>query len=305
MLETAAFSECDEVTDDRPLVQGDIFEWVDRGTDPWRQFGVVVTANCDIAQEKHRGILSYVPFLSLQDYLRLFHFPKLLQRGVQPLANELSKKLLADELAEAIRTYQAANLPEFPEPVSDRAALLWAKSRTPEEIADDLRITGAESRARFINLVVDFKYVDDATTGEGYTEQLSALIRLRTRRGVVPAKAQEAIWGEIHGAIKSLPGDCFFVGRVGSTPSAGWIAYLRLVREIQHRDVAIRQPELRRQGAALAKRVSRLRSPYIYRLTQQLTDVFAAIGLPTEYEDSRAEVLQALASTNTGIETRR
>ena len=37
-----------------------------------------------------------------------------------------------------------------------------------------------------------------------------------------------------------------------------------------------------------------MRSPYIYRLTQQLAAVFTAIGLPLEYESNRADVLAAL-----------
>jgi hypothetical protein len=91
-------------------------------------------------------------------------------------------------------------------------------------------------------------------------------------------------------------------------PGNGWIAYLRLVREIQHDQVAVRQPDLRRK-ATTAKRVARLRSPYIYRLTQQLIDVFAAIGLPSEYEESRSSLVDALSvrasHVDVGLDTAR
>jgi hypothetical protein len=139
-------------------------------------------------------------------------------------------------------------------------------------------------------------------SSERYAEQMEALARIRVRQGAAPAKAYERIWAEIHATIRSLPGDSFFVGRLGSMPSAGWVAYLRLVREIQHDSVAIRQPDLRKPGT-VAKRVARLRSPYIYRMTQQLIDVFAAIGLPTEYELSRTGVVDRLASPKTTPET--
>lgn len=72
----APFSECHDVSDDRPIRQGDVFEWVSPSTDPLKFLGLVVTADCDIANAKHEGILSYVPILRFVDYLRLFSLPQ-------------------------------------------------------------------------------------------------------------------------------------------------------------------------------------------------------------------------------------
>lgn len=43
MVDGDKFSECEEVTDDRPIRQGDIFEWL-IPEDPWKLLGVVVTS---------------------------------------------------------------------------------------------------------------------------------------------------------------------------------------------------------------------------------------------------------------------
>ena len=295
MVESAPlFSECDDVTDDRPLAQGDVFEWLERTDDPWLQFGVIVTANCDIVHEKHRGVLSYVPLLAIEDYLRMFFFPAALRKGVRPIAEQLGRTLLADEVAEAIRTYQAENLPDFPQPLSDTVALRWALTMTSEDLADELRITDSRRRSDFVMLVDDFRIAESAATSENYAAQWDALVRLRVRKGATADGAREKIWTEIRSSIKDLPGDRFFLGRIGSFVGDGWIAYLRLVREIQQEGVAIRQPDLRKRGA-VARRVAHLRSPYIYRLTQQLIDVFATIGLPSEYEQSRSSVVEAMS----------
>lgn len=291
---TPLFSECDDVNDDSPLVQGDVFEWLERKDDPWLQFGVIVTANCDILHQKHRGILSYVPLLAIEDYLRIFFFPVALRKGVKSIAEQLGRTLLADEVADAIRAYQAQNLQDFPEPLSDSVALRWALTLTPDSLADELQITDAGPRKKFVTLVEDFHTVEAAATSEAYAAQWNALVRLRARQGATIEKAREKIWSDIRASIKDLPGDCLFLGRLGSVAGDGWIAYLRLVREIQHDRVAVRQSDLRRKETA-AKRVAHLRSPYIYRLTQQLIDVFAAIGLPSEYEESRSSVVDALS----------
>src|SRR5256885_8963072 len=68
-LSQSQFSECTPNTDAAPLHQGDIFHWL-ASVDPWSKFGLIITADCDIRKNKHRGILSYVPILTLRDYLR-------------------------------------------------------------------------------------------------------------------------------------------------------------------------------------------------------------------------------------------
>lgn len=292
MPDPETFSECEELTDDRPIRQGDVFAWLDAGGDAWRTLGVIVTANCDIAQQKHRGILSYVPILRLDDYLRLFYLPKRLEKALRPVIGELTKTM---------RVHQAANRPDFPEALSDAAAQAWARDRDAGEIADDLRILDAKSRAAFTDLVREYQAMHKALQGELYAEQVDTLIQLRVRRqGITPEKARDTTFQEIHDSAETLPGDCFFIGRIGSEHSVGYVAYLRLVREIQHNQMAVKQTDFRTGAPVLARRISRLRSPYIYRLTQQLADVFLAIGLPGEYEDHRRRVIASFtAKTNT------
>jgi hypothetical protein len=290
------FSECDETTDDRPLRQGDIFGWLDGPPDPLRLFGLIVTADCDIVHSKHHGRLSYVPLLALTDYLRLFLLPERIDRGRRPMSEELSKALLAEALTGQIRAYQASNLPDFPEPMSKEAALRWAGTRGAAEIADDLGIHELRARCEFTDLVADYIFVDDALKNELFSDQIEALVRLRMRKGATREKAVAKVWSEVHEAIRDLPGDAFFVGSVTAVHNSGYVACLRLIRELRDGDVAIRQVDLRGKPPAVAKRLARLRSPYVFRLTRQLADVFGSIGLPTEYEGHRQRLVQQLAT---------
>src|SRR5206468_2377213 len=67
--------ETERADDDRPIRQGDIVQWEQQDS-PWKSVAVIVTADCDIAQKKHAGILSYVPIVTLVDYWRLITLPK-------------------------------------------------------------------------------------------------------------------------------------------------------------------------------------------------------------------------------------
>jgi hypothetical protein len=219
------------------------------------------------------------------------------------MSEELSKALLAEELTSQIRAYQASNLPDFPEPMSKEAALRWAGIRSASEIADDLAIHEPHARSKFTDLLADYVFVEGALQNELFSDQVEALVRLRIRAGAIREKAVAKVWTEIQEAIRDLPGDAFFIGSVTALHKQGYVACLRLIQELRDRDVAIRQVDLKVKPPAVAKRLSRLRSPYVFRLTRQLADVFGSIGLPTEYEDHRQRLVQLLATGSAAAPT--
>lgn len=283
MDESGELRECEPATDASPLRQGDVFEWLTRkDADPFRQFGVIVTADCDLARAKHQGIISCVPILPLRDYFRMFHLPRRVKSSLSQVG---------DELVAVVRKAQE-RMPEFPEPMSKDAALGWVLRETPEGIAKALVIRDEKSVARVSALVDDYKALSASADEGSFQLQLEALAGFRARtRGSIAAKALGEIVGELAQVAETLPGDAFFIGNVADGEGLGHVAYLRMVREIQQEAIAIRATEL---ASASAKRVSRMCSPYLYRMTQQLADVFAAIGLPTEYEEQRRSIARSL-----------
>jgi hypothetical protein len=285
MTSLSTFYECDVIEDDRPLRQGDIFSWLIPSKNPWQQYGVVVTADCDIAKEKHHEILSYVPILFATDYLRLFYLPKQLRRSL---------RIIKDELLARIRSAQAKT-PEFTEPISEGTAITWVLRSPPEEIVDDLAITDGRERLRFHELCTLYRDTESAAAAGTFAEQLSAALLLRGRASKNHESARDKLWDEILGHVQSLPGDTLFLNTVGINNTDGYIAYLRLVREIHQSEIAIRQTDLR-DSAVKARRISRLRSPYVYRLTQLLSDIFSSIGLPREYELMRDSTVVAIGN---------
>lgn len=267
--------ECDDVDDERPLRQGDVFRWLAASDDPWQQYGLVVTADCDIAHVKHNNLLSYVPILHATDYLRSFMLPKQLRRNTEIIWNDLFTFLRQAQ----------KKLEAFPEPITEEAASAWVRRATADEIIDELRISERREVARLRQLHELYRKCagsSDAT----FAEQVACLIAVRARTVKSETKAREKVWEELRSQAGKLPGDAFFLNALHSTLMTGYVAYLRLVRELYQPHVAIRPRDLETQNVSV-RRISRLRSPYLYRLTQQLADVFAAIGLPGHYEKTR------------------
>lgn len=283
---TPPFTECHEVGDDRPIRQGDVFQWLTPSSDPWAQFGVVITADCDIAHEKHRGILSYVPVLLFTEYLAQFYLPRKLETALTAVRAQLNKQ---------IRAYQQQNLSAFTEPVSDAAALGWVRSVPAQQIADQLGVPQGKTRDKFIALADDYLLSDQALHDGTFKALLDAVLRLRSRQNADKSKLYTALWREIDEYATHLPSDAFFIRSLSHNNMGGYVAYLRLVREISHKHIATRYTDLR-DSAVIARRISHLGSPYIYSLTQQLATVFSAIGLPTEYEDSRRQLVEQVAN---------
>ena len=99
-----------------PLRQGDVLEWLNDQSDPWRRFAIVVTADCDLAHQKHAGLLACVPVLAHEDYLALFPLPARLGRA---------RAKLVERASTLIRHYQAENRADFPLALSDDAIAAW------------------------------------------------------------------------------------------------------------------------------------------------------------------------------------
>lgn len=285
MRELPDLPECDLDTDGAPVRQGDIIRFLDPGEDVWRQLGIVVTADCDIVQQKHRGLLTYVPILSVRDYLTLSYLPRAIRK---------SMKGLKDRCLKLIRTIQADRRPESPEPIPEETALAWLERSGPAGVLQGLAVEPAENAySDYHALLLRLEATRAAITGGSFDEQARTLISLRAEQSKNASKAADKLAADIERHLAQLPGDALFIGTVEDNRASGHVAYLRILREITEPEIAIRPSQLS-DAETTAQRVARLRAPYRYRLTQQLGEVFAAIGLPKPYEENRSAIALAL-----------
>jgi hypothetical protein len=105
-------------------------------------------------------------------------------------------------------------------------------------------------------------------------------------------RATQSMANDLTSCLKDLPGDALFLNQVSPKHTEGYVAYLRRVVEVDEATVVL-TTSLLPQGAQYV-RMSRLRPPYVYALTQQFASVFSAIGLPDEYERARDAAIDRL-----------
>lgn len=270
------FVEFEELLANAPLRQGDVFRWLEP-SDVWHRYGVVVTADCDLTHGKHDGVVSYVPALRASDYLALFYLPKQLELHIDALGAQVTK---------AARGLQAEYMPEYEVELSRSAIEEWLTRDGPEAIPAAMEVSPGDQRESFIELAQRWKNASEAFAVQDFGSQAAALLDLRGL-GAPDAKMRDKLADTLSSRLCSLPGDGMFLSSIGPGLTEGYVAYARRPRELREDLLALRQSELG-AGVVETQRISRLRTPYRYRLTQQMTQVFSDIGLPSEYEAERA-----------------
>lgn len=275
--------------------------------EPWsNHFGLVVTANCDLAHRKHGGILSYVPIVPLDVCVRHVLMPKAVATHAEAAQRCLSEALPDTDVWPTLQ--RLAELVVLGKPLDEIISSL------PEHPAKD-RVIAAISylQASLSGLPVDahFNFADALRALDAM-----AMLASRARPGKArPHIQMEQLGKDLKGSLtKNLPGDCFFLSTLSPDHSIGYVAYLRLIREIDHDSISISAVEERRLGDRLrARRISRLSLLYLHGLVQQMTKVFFDIGLPDDYLNRQtkavdrqiAEWASILGNTPTPTETPR
>lgn len=267
--------EYSAVDDAHSFRQGDLVKFR-KSESPWKTWGVIITADCDIDKKKHRGIMSYVPILELHDYWRLFTLPKQLQKAETGFF-----KQVIPSVQSAIRKNDKS-ISVGPEAIhamimggSDAAILKFLNAEAVEE----------EKWKRILSI---YRNLIERQESIPIENLIKLIADSKTAVSGTPAD-NIAVLRDIEKSVESLPGDVFFISRLPYEESKGFVAYLRLVRELHADSIAVVAKDLRREEV-IAKRIGRLESPFLYRLTQQLGQVFSDIGLPADYENDRLNI---------------
>jgi hypothetical protein len=274
---------------DDDIRQGDLLQLVTQAADDrdeWEShFGVIVTADCDLAFGKHGGVLSYVPIVPLDVYTRLIAVPRILDAEMTQAQARLAEALPGDEGWPTLgRLIELIALGESAETV---VGLLPASDET-EAVGKCVARIAAAAQARS-------SYDQSLAIHDCVAHADRLMTAVRAIEGHKPLPEGALVKKELRARLlKQLPGDCLFLGRLTGSDDKGYAAYLRLVREISHDAIARSAVEERRIAETVkARRIGRLQLIYLHRLAQQMAQVFTDIGLPTEYESHRDGALDA------------
>jgi hypothetical protein len=278
------FRECAEIENpDEPLRQGDILAFQPAASSrELPPFGVVVTADCDITRNKNNGVISYVPAFPVELYAQKFIAPRI-------AADTRTKRLRT--LTETISRQRKASQPSH-SGMSEHAVEEWVRSGSVAEILSYLGIennakSGLQISTLFDDLCTCLRVIDDDQLPfEDQRRQLARLFSSSKNKS-----SEQQLTDELCGRLQNLPGDAFYLNSLyPATLQEGFVVYLRFVREARDHEISRRYHD-EFSNAIMARRAARLKPPYVYRLTQQLADVFASIGLPEEYELRRRSTI--------------
>jgi hypothetical protein len=258
---------------DSPIRQGDVFKWDDEHTiRPWYQYGVVVTADCDLAQNKTMGRLSYIPALTMEDYIWHFwrdaKFSSVQKSHLAKFTSRLNNRLKKDAHAGG---------------VSEEAAWTWLQRKGIDGLLDEIAMTDKGQRSDIKKIADDL--VKLSSLLEAKMPDLGLLqVCYAIRNPKASPDDVKALALEVQSSMASLPGDVFFLPHVSDRPDEGIFLMLRNITQCEISEIAIRPDELK-FGSAKARRLGRIAAPFRYAITQNLARVFSDIGLPVSYEE--------------------
>jgi hypothetical protein len=256
------------------ILQGDLFKWVDSEfSRPWRTYGIVVTADCDLILKKVRGVISYVPAFGMEDYVwhawKQDRFDSIQKATESKLASRINKKL--EQNGSSAR-------------VSIPAAVAWLQRVGIGGLITELRITDRGQINDFSRDAGQAKlFLDLAIIEKPDMALLKQCLELKNK---TQAQDFSLIAKELQSSISSLPGDIFYLPMEHEHSDSNLFVMLRHIRQIGIEQIAISVADAT-VGNPLVTRLGRIAAPYRYAITQNLSRVFADIGLPSAYENLR------------------
>lgn len=259
------------VQDDRPYAQGDILRKFAAGSTDDPEFGLIITADCDIAQAKAADRLTFVEVVTTRTYLERVWIPDQLQKFVKKQATAAAQALAGvmrrSELAFELR---------------DDQLLDWLRQRSVESIDKAVNRTGKALDAK---LVLNLNALQCALGVGGHVTPLAQWRALRTTLGDSDEKQRADLTSALAGG-GGFP-DFFLLPELPGASGFGYVALLRFIRTVHADEVFASEVDARVQGQPDAlHRVGCLTDGIRFAVTQKLAFLFSRIGLPTHFEDA-------------------
>lgn len=227
----------ERVAPNAKLRQGDLIKF--HGSQgPLREVGIVVTADCDLEQNKHARLVTLVPAISTKVILEYYLLLEDCERKRDLIERFVFRKFSIDLSLDGAVRYE----------------MLRAAMQDGPEKTSDL----SSSAAAFCLNLIDHIPV-------AVYRELMGYIGSRARK--VDSLSQQI---RSRGDLLLLP-DTTVLGLEVE------VVWMRHIWQVPLSDIAIRTSELAKRSG---ERIARLDSPFRYRLTQQMGQVFSDIGLP-------------------------
>lgn len=236
---------------DPHLSQGDLVIFCD-SSDPLKEAGIVVTADCDLKNRKHAHLVTLVPIVSILATMERYLFleacemqrPQILDFACRTLKIDRGEELLIIEAR--LREVFEEILPNSPQAIAVDIILRQRESLSVKEYAALMNAIGSKAKA-----------------ASSFEMQL-------LNKGdvmVLPSAEKLGVKGEI--------------------------AWVRHIWQVPIGQIAVKTSDIKH---CPGERVARLESPYRYRLTQVMAQVFSDIGLPDNDRKFKNDIEKVFAN---------
>lgn len=268
--------ETESVSQKEPRAQGDIirFEWPESSPGP--ALGVIINADCDLAQGRTDGVLAILPIYPFDDYIAKFWAPG----HVDGMAASTTKAVL-----EAIEA-------------DDEVALhTWLRDSGSKHVAESLVASTKLKKKQSDKLELDLaKLAICLESDTAYITRFQTLCRAESN----PEKYAHT---QITAAKKALGDGHFFISDLVGHPSVGFVIRLRRIYTLPEQDVFLAtstQRSTNDAGRPTAVRIARLTELYRLKVVQVFAQQYSRIGLPDEISALSALAIDDLVANLTG-----
>lgn len=251
------------------LAQGDILRVASQNGYSASDLLCVITADCDLANEKHQGRILCLPLFSMRNYISSFQLA---------LEVNQTRTLLANEVVKRVAAFRAMNGRAA---ISEERAPQWVREKGPQHVLSALDIEiGTDGYAQFVELSMLFiqSVPQDIHFQIDWLQRGMSYLDAGTKNDYGEKKAKE----KVSNLIKQPPKDVYLLAEVSPNDREGYVLALRFAEQVLDVDISLTP------GSADTTycRISRIVSPYIYSISQKFGVLFTAVGLPDNQSES-------------------
>ena len=246
------------------LLQGDILRFEHpAGTTMQFYLGVIINADCDMANDKIDGVISFLPIYRFQDYLKEFWLPTFILEQKSNATHRLKElcKYVEDDILDLTR---------------------WINGKSHEEvyeIAEQIASTQRCSKkdAQTIKDLIQKIYL---CLNNG--ESLTCIKKFAPNES---SKRDSYIHAQITNAKKNMGDGHFFVSDIKGDDDIGFVIRMRRIYSIEAKKCFKSESDRQASGFSAessAARISKFSHQYKFKLSQMFAYQYSRIGLPDE-----------------------
>lgn len=257
----------DDATDIR---QGDIVRQISDNPTHCKIWGVIITADCDIAQRKAGNRYTWLEIIKLEDYLEKDWAPDQLRKLIE------KQSRFASEGLNGLIKRSGRDLA----PLSPTSICVWLSDTTAEEILSSINGTNKVTDAKLVTALGVIR------VALGCQDTCTQLARLR-QAWTLQGRDEEIQQTSIRDAFSEGNGfpDYVIIPELPDTDGYGFAVQLRSISSIKSSDLFKSEVDARIYGRPDAfHRIGRFSDRLKFSITQKLAFLFSRIGMTQEFE---------------------